>query len=58
MSTRTFEVNIEDICAYQNSNSDIMYVEPCEKNYLCDTILPQSGSTGTSVGICIKNFGS
>ena len=56
MSARTFEVNIEDICVYQNSNSDIMYVEPCEKNYLCDTILPQSGSTSTSVGICRKNL--
>ena len=56
MSARTFEVNIEDICSYQISNSDIMYVEPCEKNYLCDTILSQSGSTGTSVGICRKNL--
>ena len=57
MSARSFEFNVDDICAYQNSNSDFLYVEPCEKDYSCEIILSPSGSsTGTSVGICRKNL--
>ena len=57
MSTRSFEFNVDDICAYQNSNSDFLYVEPCEKDYSCEIISSSSGpSPGTPVGICRKNL--
>ena len=55
MSAKSFEFDVEDICAYQNINSDFMYVEPCEKDYSCDIIV-SSGPAGTSVGICRKNL--
>ena len=57
MSARTFELNVEDICLYQISNSEFIYVEPCEKDYKCETLSSYTGfSSGTQVGVCTKNL--
>ena len=54
MSARTFELNVEDICSYQIGNSEFVYVEPCEKDYKCETLSYTSNSNGPEVGICRK----
>ena len=57
MSARTFELNVEDICSYQISNSEFIYVEPCEKDYKCEELTSYAGSpSGTIVGVCTKNL--
>lgn len=38
MSTRTFDFQVDDICKYQKSSDDFMYVEPCEKDYSCELV--------------------
>ena len=38
MSTRTFDFQVDDICGYQKSSDDFMYVEPCEKDYSCEMV--------------------
>ena len=57
MSARTFELDVEDICSYQNTGSDFEYVEPCEKDYACEPITLFTGyvSGNNNVGICRKN---
>ena len=45
MSKKTFEFDVEDICLYQNSDSDYIYVEPCEKGYSCNPIINALGSS-------------
>ena len=57
MSARTFELDVEDICSYQNTGSDFVYVEPCEKDYTCEPLTSFTGyvSGNTNVGICRKN---
>ena len=56
MSARTFELNVEDICSYQIGNSEFVYVEPCEKDYICETLSYTRNSNGPEVGICRKNL--
>ena len=54
MSTRTFEFQVDDICGYQKSSNDFIYVEPCEKDYSCEPVTT-SGSFPL-VAICRKNI--
>jgi hypothetical protein len=54
MSTRTFEFQVDDICEYQKSSNDFIYVEPCEKDYSCQQVT--SSSSFPSVAICRKNI--
>ena len=51
MSKKTFEFEVEDICKYYDSSNDFTYVEPCEKDHICQ-ILPSPSYS--DVGICIK----
>ena len=52
MSTRTFDFQVDDICKYQKTSTDFIYVEPCEKDYSCESIY-SSGSQ--QIGVCRKN---
>lgn len=51
MSKKTFEFYVEDICSYYESNSDYEYVEPCEKDHICEQI---SSGSYPYVGVCKK----
>ena len=51
MSTRTFEFQVDDICEYQKSSNDFIYVEPCEKDYSCQDA---TSSGYPQIGICTK----
>ena len=51
MSIRNFEFPIDDICSYQKSSGDFIYVEPCEKDHSCQEI---SNSVYPHIGICSK----
>lgn len=56
MSTRTFEFIVEDICSYQKSSNDFIYVEPCEKDYSCEIITYTMSPTYPRIGVCTKNI--
>ena len=55
MSSRTFELIVDDICSYKLSNSDFIYVEPCEKDNVCEEIISNLGIYYPQIGICRKN---
>lgn len=55
MSIRTFDYLVDDICVYQISGSDFIYVEPCQQNYTCQQINSVS-SLYLSIGICKKHL--
>ena len=51
MSLRNFEFPVDDICHYQKTADDFIYVEPCEKDYSCQ----DAANNGYPlVGICQK----
>ena len=51
MSLRNFEFPVDDICQYQKTSDDFIYVEPCEKDYSCQDA---TSSGYPQIGICTK----
>ena len=55
MSLRNFEFPVDDICYYQKTSDDFIYVEPCEKDYKCQTVTNSASPiTYPQIGICSK----
>ena len=51
MSLRNFEFPVDDICHYQKTSDDFIYVEPCEKDYSCQDAVNNGFQI---IGICQK----